>query len=658
MSSTISELLKSGLEHHQAGRLQEAEAIYQSILKQQPRQADALHLLGVMALQIGKNDVAVNLIENAISIKPDEADFYNNCGEAYRALQKHDLAIDRYRQALALRPAFAGAHNNLGNAFKELGQLDEAINCYQQAIDSSPDFFMAHNNLGIALKDSGRIKDAIPHYEQALAIMPDYAEAHNNLGNALQQLGQAEDAITHYEKAITIIPAYAEAHSNLGNALKELDRQEEAIACYEQALAIKPDFAMAHYNLGIALDELNRPQQAIGHYEQAIAIKPDYAEAHNNLGFALQELGQRHDAIRHYETAIAIKPDYAASHLHLSMLNPKPEQITVIKQLLTNPAITATDATHYHFALGNIYNNAERFDEAFEHFHTGNDLHRSGVSYNAQDYSAYVDKLIATYTRSYFQKVSAYGADSDLPVFIIGMPRSGTTLVEQIISSHPQVYGAGELAIISGIEKHIASHIGTSSPYPECMSLCSDAIVDKYSAECLEKLRVYSDDANRITDKDPGNFHRLGLIKTLFPKARIIHCQRNALDTCVSIFFNYFGEGNEYACKLQELGQYYLDYQRLMAHWCSLFAAEIMTVQYEELVMNQKVISQQLIEHIGLEWDDTCLDFHLNKRAVRTASSGQVRQPLYTHSIDRWRHYEKQLLPLTEILRGNAFENP
>ena len=231
------------------------------------------------------------------------------------------------------------------------------------------------------------------------------------------------------------------------------------------------------------------------------------------------------------------------------------------------------------------------------------------------------------------------------------MPRSGTTLVEQIVSSHPQVHGAGELLSFERIEKTITKQYEASSPYPECVSLCKDSILFRFSTEYLAELGNHSQDAIRITDKMPDNFLRIGLIKTLFPHAHIIHCQRNAMDTCTSIFLNYFADGNKYSFDLAELGQYYLDYTRLMDHWSSLFSSEILDVQYEDLVMNQEIVSRQLIEYLGLEWNENCLDFYSNKRAVRTASNLQVRQPIYKNSINRWKHYEKHLEPLIAILK-------
>ena len=632
MSSEISQLLQTGYEHHRSGRLREAEAIYRSILHQQPDHPDALHLLGVMGHQIGRNDTAVELIEKAIAVNPGEPDFYNNCGEAYRALGKYDLAMERYRQALAIKPDFTGALNNLGNVLKDMGRPEQAIEYYEQVLGIDPNFVMAHNNLGICLKETGNREEAVVHFKQAIAAVPGYAEAHNNLGNVLQELGRVDEALSHYQQAIAAMPGYAEAHSNLGNALRMLDRLEEAVKYHQQAIAIQPDFAMAHYNLGITLDELGQPEQAINSYERAIAIKPDYAEAFHNLGFALQELGRTDEAVASYKQALSIRPDYAAVHLHLSMLVPEQDQLTVIEQLSGNPSLTENDRALYRFAMGNIYDNCELYDEAFEQYKQANDLKRKTINYDSRYFSNYVDKLIATYTKEFFGDETWNGSHSELPVFVIGLPRSGTTLVEQILSSHPEVFGAGELESFVRIEKSIAASSGTPTPYPECIYSCGAGLVREFADEYLNELNKTDPDATRITNKDPGNFHRLGLIKMLFPGARIIHCRRNAMDTCISIYCNHFSRGNEYAFDLEELGQYYLDYERLMGYWEELFPSDILAVEYEVLVENQEKISREMISHIGLDWDERCLDFHNNRRAVRTASSAQVRRPIYTHS--------------------------
>ena len=314
------------------------------------------------------------------------------------------------------------------------------------------------------------------------------------------------------------------------------------------------------------------------------------------------------------------------------------------------PALSDNDKMHLHYALANIFIKSDQYDKTFDQYNKANELKRKKLTYDAKEHTAYIDKLIAIFTRDYFKENIIRGNNSELPVFIVGMPRSGTTLVEQIVSSHPQVFGAGELAVFTHIEAGLNKNFDASDSYPECMSLCSKSVIHDYAQYYLIELKKYAGNAIRITDKMPNNFLRIGLIKTMFPNARIIHCQRNPLDTCLSIYTNYFIRGNQYTYDLTELGQYYLDYERLMSHWRNLFESQIFEIQYEELVMNQEKLSKQLIDYVGLDWDEGCINFHKNKRAVKTASNLQVREPMYSRSIDRWKSYKKQLEPLRAIL--------
>ena len=648
-----SKSIQDGLAHYQAGRLQQAETIFQSILQGHPQHPDALHLLGVLKHRAGDHETAVGLIEKAIKSNPTAAAFFNNCGEVYRAMQNYDSAIARYEQALALNPKYAEAFYNLGLALNELGRHEDAIDRYEQALSLKPDHAKVYNNLGNALRSLGRQEDAVARYKQVLAFKPDYAEAHYNLGNALQELGRHEEAVARYEQALALRPDFAEACNNLGNALHKLGRPDQAMVPLEQALALEPELAEAHSNRGNVLQELSRHDEAIASYEQALTLNPDFAEAHYNLGISLQDMGRQQDAVASYERALALKPDHAEARRSLTLIKPSPDQIPLLEQRLTEPSTSEEDAIHIHFALGDLLHQANSYTDAFEHFQKANTLKRKTINYDIRGHTVFVDRLIESYTKSFFETNTARGSDSELPVFIVGLPRSGTTLVEQIVSSHPQVFGAGELGSLMSIEEGIAKEIETSRPYPEGISSCKDSVAVEFATRYLSELREYSPSAIRITDKMPSNFLRIGLIKTLFPKARIIHCIRNALDTCTSIFLNYLVKGHDYSFDLEELGQYYLDYERLMRHWRGVLADEIFEVQYEELVTDQEPISRQLIEHVGLEWDNTCLDFHENKRAVKTASNLQVRRPIYNNSIDRWRRYEKQLAPLVAMLENH-----
>ncbi len=542
------------------------------------------------------------------------------------------------------------------NTFFQAGNLQGAETLYLSILEKYPNYFEATYLLGVIAYQVGQYNLAIARFEQTLTIKPSFADAHNNMADALKALGRLDEAIFHYKKTLSIKPDFPQSHINLGNCFSLLARFDEAIYHFEQALSTKPDFVEAHYNLGNSLQERGQMEEALDHYEKALAIKPDLIAAHNNIGALLQDMGQKEKAIKHYEQALILKPDFAWMYFNLTNIKPKQEQIPIIERLLTSSNISDEDAMYYHHALGNIFNDAKSYSKAFEHYRIGNNLKRKSISYDAKKHTDFVDRLIETYSENYFKGKIVCNSDSELPVFILGMPRSGTTLVEQIVSSHPQVYGADELTTLARIESAIDKQYETSMTYPECMSLNDESNTQIYSTEYLQELRAYSQDATRITDKAPYNFLRIGLIKTLFPKARIIHCQRNALDTCTSIFLNYFASGNEFSYDLTEIGQYYLDYERLMAHWHTLFPSDIFDVKYEALISNQEEMSHQLIDYLGLEWDEHCLAFYNNKRAVRTASNLQVRQPIYNKSINRWKRYEEHLQPLITVLQ-NSSEN-
>jgi predicted O-linked N-acetylglucosamine transferase (SPINDLY family) len=315
--ATISEALAIAIQHHQAGRLQAAEQIYRQILQAEPHQADAWHLLGLMAHQLGKHGIAVDFIGRAIGLKGSASAFHNNLGEAYRALHRIPEAVACYRRALELEPDVAEVHDNLGITLKAQGKLDEAIACYRRAIELKPDFAEAQYNLGIALQDQGNLDEAIACYRRALQLRPDLAEAHVNLGNALKDQGKLDEAVACYHRAMELKPDFAEAHSNLGNALKDQGKLDEAVACCRRALQLSPDFAEAHYNLGIALKDQGRLDEAAVCYRRAVELKPDLADAHVNLGIALKDQGTLDEAVASYRRALEVKPNFAEVHCNL-----------------------------------------------------------------------------------------------------------------------------------------------------------------------------------------------------------------------------------------------------------------------------------------------------------------------------------------------------
>ena len=317
--ATISEALAIAIEHHQAGRLQPAEQIYRQILALQPDHADALHLLGVLAYQLGQYELAIERIGRAIALDGAVVTFHNNLGNVLKDQGKLDQAIACYRRALELKPDYALAHNNLGLVLSSQGNLHGAVACYRRATELKPDFADGHNNLGVALTDQGKLDEAAASCRRALELKPDYAEAHNNLGTALMHLGKLDEAVASFRRALELKPDYAEAHNNLGNAFEHQGKLDEAVASFRRALELKPDYAQVHNNLGVALQEQGSLDEAVACYRRALELKPDYPEAHNNLGNALKEQGTLDKAVACYRRALELKPDYADAHTDLAI---------------------------------------------------------------------------------------------------------------------------------------------------------------------------------------------------------------------------------------------------------------------------------------------------------------------------------------------------
>ena len=403
--ATISEALAIAIQHHQAGRLDSAEQVYRQILQAEPNQADVIHLLGVVAHQVGKHEVAVEYIGRAIALKENTAAFHNNLGGAYLALRRFSEAVASYRRALELKPGLAEAHSNLGVAFKEQGKLDEAVACCRRALELEPDDAKAHNNLGNAFTDQGKLDEAVACYRRALELKPDYAEAHNNLGLAFKEQGKLDEAVACCRRALELKPDLAGAHDNLGSAFKEQGKRDEAVACYRRALELKPDLAEAHYNLGIALEEIGDLQGAEDSFRAALRHNPRYALAHYKLA---ELLG---DKLPH--------KDLAAQ-----------------RRLLEEMELTDTQRLSLHFALAKVLDAQGEYAEAAEHLERGNALQlserrRCGREYDPKKHELLTTRMIMACTPDFFERIGGFGLESELPIFVVGLPRSGTTLIEQ-----------------------------------------------------------------------------------------------------------------------------------------------------------------------------------------------------------------------------------
>lgn len=519
-----------------------------------------------------------------------------------------------------------------------------------------PDSGFGWKILSAALAMQG--KDDFSALQRAATLLPHDAQVHNNLGDRFARQEMPEEAEQWFRSAIRIKPEYADAHYNLGQVQIRLERYPEATSSLRKAIAIDPKNIEAYVNLSCALKSLDLHSEAVELLRLALQIDPNSAEANNSLGGELDEQGKFPEAATYYRRALAIKPDYVMPRFSLISTNKIKAGNSDFEALVALAGkaksgriqLSSNESIHLNFALGKGYDDLGEHDQAFLHFSEGCRLKRATFNYDSRDDTRMFDQIIRTFDRGLLERLSGKGDSSDAPVFILGMPRSGSTLTEQIISSHPEAYGAGELSTLSGIAQRDISGI----PFPESWKKLDSMQLSAWGTEYVHALRRLAPDARRITDKMPQNFLFVGLIYLMMPNARIIHVKRNPADTCLSCYTKAFTNKNiKYSYDLVELGKHYVNYTRLMEHWRQLLpAGSFMEVQYENIVANQETEARRLIEYCGLTWDPACLDFHKSERSVRTASVAQVRKPVYKSSVERWRSYEKHLGPLLDVLEN------
>ncbi|MDA9060419.1 tetratricopeptide repeat protein [Candidatus Thioglobus sp.] len=551
-----------------------------------------------------------------------------NQGQLQQALSESSQLLERFPNSVIL-------YNIAGACNAGLMQFDAAINNYKKALKINPYYADAYSNMGNVLKDKGDLEAAIQSYKQALKIKPDYAQAYNNMGNALKDKGDLEAAIQSYKQALKIKPDYAQAYSNMGIALKGKGDLNAAISSYKQALKIKPDYAEAYNNMGSALNDKGDLEAAIESYKQALKIKPDYAQAFNNMGIALKDKGDLEAAIKSYKQALKIKPDYAEVYRSLSNMHrykEHDEYFLKMQSLCQSSSLSDEQRCHLNFALSKASEDLNEISQSFNYLKIGNELHKKILSYDIKQDIELFSQLKKSYPSIALQSVVESG---DLkPIFILGMPRSGTTLVEQIVSSHSEVTGAGELSYVSKFGGPTAR--GAIKP--------NTKMILEFRQRYIEALKKRSDGRSIVTDKMPHNFLYVGLIFSAFPDAKVIHVNRDPAATCWSNYKHYFIDKElGYCYDLDDTVTYFGLYTDLMQFWLGHYGDRIYNLNYDNLTINQDDETRKLIAYLELEWENDCLSPQHNKRSVRTVSQQQVRQKVYQGSSQQWRKFEPYL---------------
>jgi len=667
-------------------RLQEAKGLCEQLSKKNKKNPEIWILMADINNRLGALKEAKLNYKKAIKLKPNHSFAHARLGMLFHSQKIYSKAEQSYRCSLKLDNQQPAIHYNLGVVYQELGKLDEAEAEYRLAIQGRPDYVKALANLGYILRQHGKLDESLEYYQQALQLEPGIAELHYNFALTLIQLGDAENAEKHQRQAIQINPEYSDGWFGLAAVHYFNGNTSQACHDYQKALELNPGNIDALCGYAAALSELGKHENALQQIEHALKLEPGNHDTLIQQAVIYGALGEAEKALQCCDIVFKESPDneqaasVAANMYEIQgdvqraftyiepFLNKDTSSISVglcysaiaekidrtedatryLQNMLQQKNINAADISKIHFALGRTYDKAGEYDKAFYHYKNGNDLVRP--QFNITYFRDELEREMQAFSKGFTTDMPASLEQSSRPIFIVGMPRSGTSLVEQIIASHSTVFGAGELMQITRLSESLPNRLGSNLKYPECLSVTNEKTMTQLSHAYLDYLSELNANAEHVTDKLPGNYMNLGLIQQLFPNSKIIHCKRNPLDTCLSCYFQNFSRNIPWSYNLRDLGLVHNEYIRLMEHWNEVLEIPVLDVNYETLTTNQEETTRKILEFLKLEWEDQCLEFHKNKRLVWTASYNQVRNAMYNKSVERWKNYEKHLGPLIEAV--------
>ncbi|MCV0429337.1 MAG: sulfotransferase [Roseibium sp.] len=674
--------------HFEAGELEACKYLCERILIAVPSHSMAYHLLGLVAFRGDHIEQALDYLEASLSLEPQNPMFLSNTVEVLRSGKRIGRAIDLGKRATKAAPQSAAAHSNLALAYYDDRQYDKAKVLHAKALELDPGYIASLNNLGSIAREEKDPEHAIEKYRSALQLDPLHEEAANNLVTVLIELDRLEAAQSEVSRILSRNSSNVDAICNQARihlAYLELDNAE---ALFRKAMSLRPGLGSACLGLSQVLLEKNLPELALAAAEEALKNDPENPANLHQTGVCHSALSNSELAREFYVRALEIEPAFKASligraHLHMELgeMNQARADLERVRQLdpadfspliglsrinkirdaedpvfkalerqLSNAAsMSPTNQIAYRFGLADCYDALGRCDEAWEQYTKGAALKRSKIHYDSEARDRQIDEIIARFTPEFIETLRPYANHSAKPIFVLGMPRSGTTLTETILASHPSVFGAGELGDLQRIFGFDRGDV--RQPFPQNLSgLAGEDLVSRacHYVACLE---AHSVNARHVTDKMPSNYNMIGLINALLPNAKIVHVSRNGMDTCLSCFTRLFERSQHQSYDLIELGRYYNGYRRLMNHWEKVLPPEAMyTLDYQSLVEDPEGQTRALLAACGLAWNKDCLEFQTAKRRVRTASITQVRQPVYRSSVEKWRRYEKHLKPLANLI--------
>jgi len=644
----------------QMGMFGRAEKFFADIIKIAPEIIEAQNALALTYAATKQHDKAAAQFKIILKSKPNDAHTHHNLANTLYELSQFEEAIQHYQAALKINPNLVDSNIHCGIAYRAIKNYDEAIKCLHQALNLNNKSARAFHILGVIYAELNDYPRTLECLQNASGLAPMDADINISYADMLAKVDLNGNAATKYMEICNQHPNLLKAFSLFGKHLIGMRYYDEALQCYDRLEQLGAKGVDTLDDIGHIYLGMGNVEAALDKFNSALAIEPKRLSSLTGLEQTYQSAGKVSDAIKICDEIISTHSNLPNGYLLKSRVLKSKVNDGIAEGLLKflkQDNLSEPSIIDINFSLGKIYDDRNNYEQAFHHYALANKIKNQSFNFSHEESEADFTKLIEIYNAQFFKKYQGYGIDSKVPILIIGMPRSATTLTEQIISSHPNVSGAGEVDFWGDTINSLHYTLNSTSSYPECVNDMLPAHAKEIAAmyeSTLHKIVGANSNPVHITDKMPHNFLIIGLIATLFPNAKIIHTKRDPVDTCLSIFFQHFNDSHPYSFDLSNLGFYYKQYERIMHHWHTVLPGRIMDINYADTIADPEYWTRKLISHIGLEWDDACLAPHKLERSVKTASHWQVRQPIYKTSVQRWKNYEQYIQPLIDALNVNA----
>jgi len=635
--------IQRALDYLKHSRPLRAEEACRDYLNEHPGCPDHMRLLGLALMKQNRAAEAEEQLRFALALEPDFPQLHEDLGSALAMQSRFDEAIPAFEKAIQLQPALPLAQKKLGHALAAVGRGEEADEAFKDYIDNDPERGAIAK--GVELRRAGKDDEAIIVFRDVLKANPSSVNAMRHLAVSYWQgKKRLDDAEALLRRATQAAEDFTGAWLTLGALLMDTNKYVDAIAAYKKATELEPGMAQAWAGLGNAYGRAMYPEKAVQAFEKAIAIDDSTPGVLSSYAWELKTIGDQDAALKAYRKAVKAKPTFGQAYwsmANLKIFKFDDDEVDAMLEQVERGVLTEVEEIHFRFALGKAMEDKEDYDRAWHFYHTGNQCKRLTVEFELLEMESRQKAMMSVFDQQLLSERAGVGYDAPDPIFIVGLPRSGSTLVEQILASHSQVEGTSELPVLGKIAESIGRYRTDDVRYPEAITDLRDKDLRAYGKQYIEESQRHrATDKPLFTDKLPNNFPLMGFAHLILPNAKIINARRHPFDSCLGAYKQLFGHGQNFTYDMSDLAHYYRRYDTTMKHWHEVLPGKVLDVHYEETVTDLEGQVRRILEHCGLPFEESCLRFYETERPVKTASSEQVRQPIYTGALGKWRRYE------------------